>query len=363
VVRIRLGMSAALIFSLAALVGGQEPKKDPPKDPPKVDPKPADPKPADPKPADPKPADPKVDGKRFETKFDFEKKTKLYQESTTKLTQIVKVQGQDLTQKQESTFYFEWTPVKVEGDKSYIKQRVEGLKMTIDISGNQINYDSTKGDTPTAGNPGLTEFFKKLSGAEFTAVLEKGIKVVEVQGKAEFIRNLSTGSPQMETLLSKILTDDALKDMCDPTLKLVPEDGSGKKVGDTWTRKGTINLGPIGTYTVTYNFKYAGVEKDMDKIEVETKLEYTAPKKDDPASGGLLFRINDGKLGINPEKPAKGVIMYDSKNNRIASAEITINLKGDLTVAIGGTDTKVELLQEQTTTVKTSDASLIPVKK
>lgn len=354
VARIRLGVSAALLFVLAALVSAQDPKKDPPKDPPKVDPKPADPKPADPKPAD---------GKRFETKFDFEKKTKLYQESTTKLTQIVKVQGQDLTQTQNSTFYFEWTPVKTEGDKTYVKQKVEGLKMTIDISGNSINYDSTKGDTPTAGNPGLTEFFKKLSGAEFTAVIEKGVKVVEVQGKAEFIRNLATGSPQMESLLNKILTDDALKDMCDPTLKLVPEDGP-KKVGDSWTRKGTINLGPIGSYTVTYNFKYVGVEKDMDKIEVETKLEYVAPKKDDPGAGGLLFRINGGTLGIDPTKPAKGTILYDSKNGRIASADISINLKGNLTVAIGGTDTTVELVQEQTTSVKTSDTSFIaPPKK
>jgi hypothetical protein len=342
VVRIRFGTSAALVFALAALVSGQD-KKDPPK-------------------ADPKPADPKVDGKRFETRFDFDKKTKFYQESTTTLTQVIKVQGQDLTQTQRSTFFFEWTPVKLEGDKAFVKQRVEGVQMTIDISGNQINYDSTKGDTPSAGNPGLTEFFKKLTGAEFTAVIEKGVKVVEVQGKADFIKNLATGSPQMETLLSKILTDDALRDMCDPTLKLVPEDGP-KKVGDTWTRKGTINLGPIGTYTVTYNFKYVGVEKDLDKIEVETKLEYAAPKKDDPNAGGLLFRINDGKLGINPDKPAKGVIMYDPKAGRVASAEITINLKGELTVAIGGTDTKVELLQEQKTTVKTADGSLLPVKK
>ncbi|MFO0825154.1 MAG: DUF6263 family protein [Gemmataceae bacterium] len=350
--RIRLGVSAALVFALAALVSAQEPKKDPPKDPPKTEaPK-----------VDPKPADPKVDGKRFETKFDFEKKTKLYQETTTKLTQFVKVQGQDLTQTQNSTFYFEWTPVKQEGDKSYVKQKVEGLKMTIDISGNTISYDSTKGDTPTAGNPGLTEFFKKLSGAEFTAVIEKGAKVVEVQGKADFIRGLSTGSPQMESLLNKILTDDALKDMCDPTLKLVPEDGP-KKVGDTWSRKGTVNLGPIGSYTITYNFKYVGVEKDMDKIEVEPKLEYTAPKKDDPGAGGLLFRINGGSLGLEAGKPSKGTILYDPKNQRVASADITIHLKGKLTVAIGGTDTEVELSQEQTTSVKTSDSSLVPVKK
>jgi hypothetical protein len=343
-------MPAAVVFLLATLVSAQEPKQDPPKDPPKADPKPPE--------APKQPEPPKVDGKRFEPKLEVNKK--FYQEATTSLTQIVKVQGQDLTQRQRSTFFFQWTPEKNEGEKWYVKQQVEGLNMTIDISGNQINYDSTKADNPTAGNPGVSEFFKKLNGAEFTAILDKNYKVADVQGKAEFIRGLSTGSPQLESLLSKLLTDDALKDMCDPTLKLVPEDGTGKKVGDSWSRKGTINLGPIGTYTVTYTFKYVGVEKDLDKIEVETKLEYVAPKKDDPAGAGLLFRINDGKLSSDP---AKGNILYDPKTGRVTSAEITIKLKGELTVAIGGTDTKVELNQEQTTTIKFGDASFVPAKK
>ncbi len=337
----RLGVSAFLALSIAGFVPSQEPKK------------PADPKAVDPKPADPKPADPKVDGKMFAPKF--EKDKKFYQESTTKLTQTVKVQGQDLTQRQESTFYFEWTPLKEEAEKWTVKQRVEGVKMKIDISGNQIEYDSTKPDNPSAGNPGLTEFFKKLTGAEFTATIDKNFKVTDVKGREEFVRGIATGSPQMESLLSKILTDDALRDMTDPSLKLVPQDGP-KKVGDKWKREGTINLGPIGTYTVVYNFTYVGTEKDMDKIEVETTLTYTAPKKDDPAASGLLFRITGGTL---TSEPAKGTIMYDSKAQRIASADITIKLKGDLTVSIGGTDTKVELNQEQTTTVKGTDTSAL----
>ncbi len=36
----------------------------------------------------------------------------LYQEMTTEVNQHIKVQGQDLPQQQESTFYFQWTPVK-----------------------------------------------------------------------------------------------------------------------------------------------------------------------------------------------------------------------------------------------------------
>ena len=148
------------IIGIAATVGGQDkkdPAKDPQKDPPKVDPKPTDPKPADPKPADP-------NAKSFQLKL--EKGKSFYQEMGTSVTQIIKVQGQDLTQKQESTFYFKWTPTKQEGDKWFVEQEVEGLKMTIDISGNLITYDSTKQDGGvTAGNPTLTEFFKNARRA------------------------------------------------------------------------------------------------------------------------------------------------------------------------------------------------------
>jgi hypothetical protein len=148
--------------------------------------------------------------------------------------------------------------------------------------------------------------------------------------------------------------------MCDPTFGLTPD--SPKKAGDTWKKESTLDLGPIGSYSVTYNFKFVGpatdedkkdpAKKDTDKIEVETSLVYNAPKANPE---GLLFRIKEGKL--TSTNPTKGVIFYDTKAQRIQSAEIGISLKGELTVTIGGTDTKVELNQEQKTKIVTSDTS------
>ena len=98
-------------------------------------------------------------------------------------------------------------------------------------------------------------------------------------------------------------------------------------------------------------------KKDTEKIEVETSLIYTAPKANPE---GLLFRIKEGKL--TSTNPTKGTIFFDSKNGRIASAEISIDLKGDLMVTIGGSDTKVELQQNQKTTIKAGDTSFLPKK-
>src|SRR5262249_40995918 len=100
--------------------------------------------------------------------------------------------------------------------------------------------------------------------------------------------------------------------------------------------------------------------KDFDKIEVETVITYTAPR--DPTEG-LLFRIKDGSKLTSDPTGSKGIVYYDPKNQRIEEATVNIKLKGDLVVVIGGTDTKVELTQEQKTVIKTSDTSFLAPKK
>jgi len=291
----------------------------------------------------------------------LEKDKAFYQKMSTTVTQIIKVQGQDLTQKQDSTFFFKWTPDKQDGDKWVVKQKVEGVVMSIDISGNPITYDSTKKDQPgSAGNPGLMDFFKNLDGSEFAVTLNtKDWKVEKVDGKDEFVKKLGAGSTQMDSLLKKIMTDDALKQMADPTYGLIPD--GPKAVNDTWEKKQTLNLGPIGSYDVTYKFTYKGKEpgKTLDRIEVAPSLTYKAPTE---AADGLLFKIKAGTLESKPldagQKPS--VVLFNATTGRIESATISLKLKGDLTVTIGGTDTKVELEQTQTTTVDGSNDSLLP---
>ncbi len=306
--------------------------------------------------------------KKFEIGFPKDKDGKpapYYQQVTTDVTQIIKVQGQDLTQKQKSTFWYQWTPVKEEKVKEgaeevtkiTVKQKIEGLEMNIDISGNPINY-SSKAETPgSSGNPGLVEFFKGLKDTEFTATLGKNYKVEKVEGKDAFISKLGAGSAQMDALLKKVLTEDALKEMVDPTAKLFPD--TPKKVGETWEKKTNLNLGPIGSYELIYKLKYAAVEKEKDKLEIETVITYTAPKEN---PDGLLFRIKDGSKLTSDPAGSKGTIIYDPKAKRIESAEINITLKGDLVVVIGGTDTRVELTQVQKTVISTQETSYVAPK-
>ena len=294
----------------------------------------------------------------FVTKF--EKDKSFFQELTTEVSQVVKVQGgADLPLKHKQTFLFKWTPVEEKDGKWKVKQSIEGVKMTVDIAGNPINYDSTDPNpTGASSNPGLADFFKSLVGAEFTVTFAKNMSVEKVDGRDEFLKKLAGANPQMEALLKKILTDEALKEMTDPSAGISPP--AEQAVGGTWEKKATLTLGPIGSYERTFKYTYKGKDpekKDLDRVEVDPKLVYKAPTDN---ADGLLFRIKGGNLEtINP-KP--GVIKYDPKAGRVVESDIAVTMKGTLDVSIGTTETKVELFQEQKTTTKTADTSFLPKK-
>ena len=104
------------------------------------------------------------------------------------------------------------------------------------------------------------------------------MKVTKIEGREEFIKKLQQANPQMEPLLKQILSDDALKQMSDPAFGVVP--GKPVKKGDTWERKSTLNMGPIGTYDTTYKYTDEGrdeKDKNLVKIKVDTNLKYKPP--------------------------------------------------------------------------------------
>ena len=90
--------------------------------------------------------DKKDDKKGTLLAWKFEKGKPFYQTMTTMTTQNMTVTGTKVEQKQEQTFYFMFTPTKVDKDKVILEQKIIGLKMNIDIGGSKINYDSTSTD-------------------------------------------------------------------------------------------------------------------------------------------------------------------------------------------------------------------------
>jgi hypothetical protein len=185
---------------------------------------------------------------------------------TTETKQDMLVMGQKISQFQKVTFYLSWNPVDQDKDGNWtIKQKIEGLKMEIEIGGNKIPYDSTKRARPQ--NP-LSDFFKALVGSEFTLTIDKNMKITKIEGRDEFLKKLVQGN-QQAPLLQTIISDEALKQNVELVLIMLPN--KPVKKGDTWNRKAILNMGPIGTFDTDYKYTYEGPDNNkLQKIKVET---------------------------------------------------------------------------------------------
>jgi hypothetical protein len=305
---------------------------------------------------------------KFETKF--EKDKSFYQKLTTEVEQTLKVQGgADVPLKHRQTFFFKWTPetqatAKDKDGKDRptwtVKMTIEGVQFNMNIAQQTIDYDSTNPTAGTSGNPGLSDFFKNLVGAELKVTFGPGGVVDKVDGREELQKKLAAVNPQMEAILKTVLTDEALKEMTDPSLGLTPPDAKGPN--ESWKKTTTLSLGPIGSYERTFEYTYKGkdadpLKKDFDRVEVKPTLTYKPP-----VGGGaaLPFNIKGGKLDTKEVK--QGYILYDPKAGRVKEAKINVLMTGDLDVTIGTAETKVSLQQDQKTEVETSDSPFIQKK-
>jgi Family of unknown function (DUF6263) len=297
-----------------------------------------------------------------ELSWKFTKDVPFYQELTTKTVQNIKVQGLDVGQNQEQTFLFKFLPLKQDGEKWIVKQTIEGLKMKIDIAGNPVSYDSTNEAATQGTNTALSDFFKAIKGSEFTLTYGKDLTVEKIEGREEFVKKLSSANKQLEPLLNKILGEEAMKQMADPSFGVTPKEK--KKAGDKWDKTVVLALGPIGSYENKYTFTYTKLEGDIADIAVAVALTYKVPSADTPGEQ-LPFKIKAADLKQTTDAANKngGTVKFNTKTGRIESSTVEVTLNGTLTLEIAGSQTQVTLNQTQTTSVKSSDKSFVPEKK
>lgn len=280
--------------------------------------------------------------------FDPEAKT-YYQTMSIKTDQKMTVMNMTVQQNQEQTFYVSWTPQKKDKDNNWVvSQKIVGAKMDINIGGNKISYDSTA-DTQQQ-NP-LTDFFNALLKLDLKFTISPKMKVEKIEGNEELIKSLAKSNPQMEPLLKSILSTDALKRMAEPPLYAFPTEAVKK--GKTWSNKSELSLGPIGTYKTDYTFDYAGKDdkkKELDRITVKATMTYVPPSE----KGSKLPFVIESDSKLSGEN-GSGYALFNPAKGRFDDYSLNMTLKGDLNIDIGGMKTKVNLEQQQTSRVTTSD--------
>lgn len=283
-----------------------------------------------------------------------DKYTSFYQKLETRTTQEMQVEKGNqpaMKQEQKQTFIIKWTPIEKKDNNFVVEQQIDAVQMNIAIGTTTISYDSTSTSQPK--NP-MTEFFESLMKVKLTVYInETSLKVTKVEGNKEFVDKLGESHPQMKNLLKSILSDKAIEKMAEQTWAAIPT--AAKKKGDTWTGESELSLGPIGTYKNNYTYKYDGSDNGMEKITVTPSMTYTAPKERKGKEDSLPFEIK-GDSKLTSDKDSSGTVLFDPVKGRIASSTMKMKVTGLVVVDIGGTDTRVELKQEQESKLTTGDS-------
>jgi hypothetical protein len=278
----------------------------------------------------------------------FEGDKPFFWELTTKTQQTMKVQGQEVIQKQEQTFLIKWTVKTKDKDKWTAEYEIAGVKMDIEIGGNKISYNSTVEGGPS--NP-LTDFFKALVGSKFNLTVaydkDKGLAVTDVNQSDldNFVNKLANANDALKPLLKQILTKDAIMQMSNSTFAAFPSQEQFDKGKGKWTQTVDLKMGPIGSYKTDYTYEAKG----KDKVEVSANMTYVPPTSKE--AGGLPFTIKSGNLA---GKEAKGII--ELKDGKIDKSSMSMKMAGELDISIAGMDTKVELTQQQESKLQSFDA-------
>ncbi len=282
--------------------------------------------------------------------FDLKENKVFYQKLETNTIQKMQVMNMPVEQKQSQIIYIEWTPQEKKDNNWVVKQKIIGVDMSINIGGNVIKFNSLEENQPN--NP-MSDFFKALLSMELTLTISPDLKVTKIEGREEFVKKLGGTNPQMEPLLKAILSEDALKQMAEPTWGAFPP--ADAKKGTAWKKESTLDLGPMGKYDSTFEYTFDGPDKNnLDKVNIKSTMKYGVPTKKDGLS--LPFVIKDAKLSSTD---GSGAAYINRKKGRIEKSDVKMKLEGSLTIDIGGMETKVDLVQEQTSAVQTLDTNPI----
>jgi hypothetical protein len=276
-------------------------------------------------------------------RWQFEPGRSLVFEQTSEVEQEMTVNGATLTQSQQQVFRLRLTPVRDLGNDRWILAfQVEGCRMEIKMQGNTFSFDSDKPDP----NSPLAGFFKALVGTELRLTYDRAQGIVAVEGREALLRRLADVDATLRPMLGAILTEESMKEMGAQVLPTLPVQRA--RVGESWDRKSTLEMGPIGRYLTSTKFTYASSEGGQEYYRVDVQDIRFQPPDPMVKPGALPFQVKESDL----KGKGSGEILFDRNRGRLAASSQKITLEGSLTISIGAAEQKLDLKQVQRVTLR-----------
>jgi len=270
----------------------------------------------------------------------FKEGQTFYQQQALEFDNVTSVGGQDIKMTGKETWYFSWTLVRQNADKSWQVRLVPlAIKLQIDVAGQKLALDTTG---KPADDDELTKTFRGFINSEFTMTVAPDGQIKKFEGFKEAMDKLAKTAPNDIEKLKKFITEDSIKQWVAIVLCAMP----GKEIskGDAWKTKTTMAMNPLGKVHTSNTFTADGDGKL--KIDLLPEVEVA---KDAELSEGVKVTKADLKSS------GTGTLLYDAAKGRVSSADITFTLTGTLAVTVGTDNAELKLNQKVKMTTKFLD--------
>jgi hypothetical protein len=197
-------------------------------------------------------------------------------------------------------------------------------------------------------DPLADEMGKQLQGLTFKITFKPNMEVAKVEGLEEFLSKLNNVNPLIAQGIKQMFSEETLKAGLADAFGNLPN--KLVAMGDTWSRKSVVPLGPMGTLTADSTFTYGGPQDGLHKVGLKGVLSYKPPK---PGEGGVAG-VQISKADLKADD-AKGTLYYDAAKGKIVRSETKMKMKMSLTAMSGGQNLQMEMDQDMTMTSRLLD--------
>ncbi|HMP04214.1 MAG TPA: DUF6263 family protein [Gemmatales bacterium] len=268
-----------------------------------------------------------------ELRWQFKPEESFQLETTTELTQTVKIKNQqgDLTQNVKHVLLATYRVKQANQDGYVLEQRI----------------DSIKTESPVGAAP-PSKLFQQLEGATLLITLNDKFQLIKLEGYDEMIKKVAGDDANVVKVVTALLPKETLIKSLEESFSFLPP--AGHKAGEPWERKFDAALGPLGTLSITNVYQMMDNEtvdgRNLARISVKPKITYAKPTD---RTGDLPIQITDGQLNL---ESASGTLWFDSAAGKLVKSDMALKLKGALTVQTSGQQDEIELVQEQTVKIR-----------
>jgi hypothetical protein len=164
----------------------------------------------------------------------------------------------------------------------------------------------------------------------------------------DLLKKVAGDDPNVRRVVQSLLPEETLRRSLEESFAFLPAEPVAP--GESWERKYTAGLGPLGSLNIVNVYTYEKAEMDgnqlLHRISVQPKISYSPPKAD---TTGLPFQIPSGEIRA---EEAGGSLLWSTSEGRLVRSDMKLKLVGKLKIKAKDQEANMELESEQTVEIR-----------